>query len=503
MAPRKGYTSYEKEPVASGEQSASKQLSYAEELRRANEQSVKDNAAKAVAKAVPAYALPPGGSHARMSPADTAAVRRSADAYTSGNHMAPNTPIMGASPKVANAGMDLSSHPGPPANPTVLGPQLQAGPLTGPLGTPAMDAANLAQNRALYAPHDAIQPVATPRGPTAVTPGAGNAAPFRGSTGPEVAQFQAGDPTKALAGTGQTVITPYGAVASTTDKSGPTSLAERVSTPTYDEKGVQTGVGRASPSPQPNWQQQVVAQHPEIGVKDSPQNKAFLAAYNAEKTAKNLNPDGSPKDHMALAQQALGSAKGAAGAGPAATGVAQGNPDTAAKQAGKAIGEIPSQVAQGVGGNAVAGGNAAVQLGQQAVGAAKDFVAGVTGTPPQYSPTPNAPDVSGAGLAAAKAYGKIFHDSVGPIFHSAAGGGMGAAGSASGSPAYTPLGASTSTAPIGATPSPPVGQFEPPLLPETKFIPYSKTPTLPTGPKQPVPAMAFPTDKDTPAYGNF
>jgi len=143
----------------------------------------------------------------------------------------PPAPASAPAPRPVWAGPSTVYRPGPPANPTVSGGSLDAGPRgSGPGGrpmNPAEDAAALKANMALYAPHDAQQP-----GPVDNTPGAGNNAPFRGSTPQEIADFYAGKPEA------------------------------------------------SAPAATPNdWQSRLKHDYPEIGKEKTAENAAFVKAF--------------------------------------------------------------------------------------------------------------------------------------------------------------------------------------------------------------------------------
>lgn len=447
---RRRPTTYAPNPegIQAANEAAARSIQFAKNTQRANEKGSRDTAAEAVGRAVPAYALPTGGSKKGMSTADQANVARSVRAYEAGGHMAPNTPQMR----------------------------------------------------------------------TAAPAASGTRPAFGGSTPEEVSDFYKGapNPTKDVAGTGQQVLTPYGFAGSTTDKSSPARLAERPATPTYDEKGKQVGVGRASPAL--NWQEQLVAKHPEIGVKDSPENKAFVAQYKQAQAAKELNQDGSPKDHFGMAESAIASTKppSMGGSGAGATGVdAPAAMVPTEQQQGQAIRSAPS-VAQAAGTGLAAAVTGTVA---NAAGKAADFQAGLTGQDPGK---------------VRQQYADLYHKHVGSMFdvnklpplgqpgvHSstAASGGVNPASSASGTVAYSPpisipppetppmtaadlysAGAPQKPyTPIGEPPPPartsisdyPIGK--PPIPPQTSADMYAaQGPTLPTAPRPPAPAMAFP-----------
>lgn len=199
-------------------------------------------------------------------------------------------------------------------------------------------------------------------------------------------EFQASDPNKtgaanvaAAAGKGTMVQTPYG-------KAGSTNVTQ--------------GKGAT-------WQEQVVANHPEIGVKGSPANLAFIDAYKNAQKAQGPNPDGSagaPVDPHAIAQQvitqlAVQNGKGAAGPGAGKTAAAntaagvnqpaQGPNATNFVSAGGGA-EPPPPSAATTTGNAIRGAGEAIasapgKLVNNVVGGAvkagSDFASAVTGNP--------------------------------------------------------------------------------------------------------------------------
>lgn len=116
----------------------------------------------------------------------------------------------------------------------------------------------------------ARNPGATPWQPG----GAGGAAPFRGSTGAEVADFQAGaNPGAVAAKTGQPVATPQGTVGVRFAQKGETMQPAQVTA---------TGVVRGDPL---NWQQNLVRQFPALGVEGSQANAEFVKSYKAAQAA--------------------------------------------------------------------------------------------------------------------------------------------------------------------------------------------------------------------------
>lgn len=422
MASRRHPTQYNPEAIQQANEAAARSIQFAKDTQRANEKGSRDTAAEAVGRAMPAYALPAGGSRKGMSTADQANVARSVRAYEAGGHMAPNTPQM-----------------------------------------------------------------------RTAAPAAGGTRPaFGGSTPEEVSDFYKNAPaapTVAAAGTGNSVVTPFGTASSRTATQG-----EQLANATTSD----TGVTRTAPPRQANWQEQVMAQHPEIGKEGTPQNKAFVDAYKALKPEER-NPDGSPKDHMGLAQQAIGTLKGAKGsvaAGVAAGGSTSGGiggtaePPITPQTVGQNIAKTPGVVGDALA--AVPKGISSVvgKIADTAGNVAGGLYSGLTGNPNPYTPgsvpaaldtagqtanaaitgakaglglgyTPPAPNSAVASappgsLDAAKAYGKLYHDHVGSMF-----------ANAQGAPAmYAPPGVSA------------VG-----------------TASLPTAPTPPAPAMAFPPEQ--------
>lgn len=118
--------------------------------------------------------------------------------------------------------------------------------------------------------------------------------PFRGSTSAELAEFDAGDPTRTAAGTGATTLTPYGTASSRTATRD--EIAEPPMTPISSDR---TATGVIHGDPGSNWQKQVVANHPEIGVAGSPANLAYVAAHKAATAA------GQPFDPHQLAADTM------------------------------------------------------------------------------------------------------------------------------------------------------------------------------------------------------
>jgi hypothetical protein len=127
-------------------------------------------------------------------------------------------------------------------------------------------AANLAQTRALIAPHGGK--------PLPLEPTAQSVLAARDAA--RVAE---------VAGTGKTVETGYGTASSRNAPTGE-KLAPAVTTNT----GIVRNQPAAVPATPPNWQQQITAKYPQIGVEGSPENKAFIAAHNAGKGAAGYDP---------------------------------------------------------------------------------------------------------------------------------------------------------------------------------------------------------------------
>lgn len=312
MATQRGRYSTAPNPIAQGNVAAQQRIAYARSLQRQDATSANDNATQAMAATVPRYALPAGGTK-NMSQADQANIARSVATYQRGGHMAPNTTQMGgnASPSAANPSAT------PPSEKTALG-------------------------------------------------GA-----FRGSTAEELQNFRdtapgsANSPTaKALtanAGTGNTVQTPYG-TASSLAPTGPQG-------PLAGDQS--NGPQHAGPT---NWQQQLVAKYPTLGIAGHPDNVAFVKAY--KDAAKNGTPD-----HAALADSIVGPS----GDQPTPEGQVpqtgipnalqpQNRTASTAATVGKAIHDAPGVVSKTVG-DAVGG------VIKSTVGAAKDFYANLTGNP--------------------------------------------------------------------------------------------------------------------------
>lgn len=318
-------------------------------------------------------------------------------------------------------------------------------------GTAAGDAASLARDKATFAPHDAAPVAPTPKaGP--MYAGAGSAAPFRGSTADEIAEFNKGTDANRVAsaaGTGVPVATQYGTASSRTAAPG-----EKLATaaPITDAKGNVTGVGRSGPPPvqgpniagpagAPNWQQQVVNAHPEIGVKGSPQNLAFVAAHKAGQVqpGKELefshslyasNAAGTPKTADGTTPAPETGTAGAAGSSGAATGaIAVNSPTTGGANTATAP-------ASGGGTGATApitsGASSAAQPLFAGAQAAINQARGAAYPTGQPAPTPqggNSAVAQGAGGAAtggapqsgdaldrAKTYAKLYDSHVGGMF---------------------------------------------------------------------------------------
>lgn len=429
-------------PSAVGEQ-----LRMKESLQKANAQSQNDAAARAVGRAVPQYALPAGGAGGtpgtRKSVADQDAIDRSVKAFQAGNHMAPNTPRMPSPPNnQAGSPLDLSQHlpPGMPETHSHPMPsKADIAPL--PSNSKAGDAVNLARNQALYAPHDApANAPAAKAGP--VYAGAGNNAPFRGSTAEEIAQFRATDPnaaanaaTAAAAGTGKNVVTPYGTASSRTAAPTEATVAalNAPASPIKDANGTQTGVGRPGPATIP-WQNQVLAAHPEIGVAGSPQNKAFVAAYKGGHVQPGKELDFS---HTLYPTAGQGAAAGAQGS---LAGV-HANPAQATPQGPPAPVATSAPPFKGNSGDVSGLSQTVAAIGNAAVNRIGQSVFPTPAATPQYTPSPvvgvaAAAPASSSNLAAAKAYANLYDQHVGPAFRAAVGvpSGAGPQATPSGSP---------------------------------------------------------------------
>lgn len=322
------------------------------------------------------------------------------------------------------------------------------------------DAVNLARNMALYANHDAPAAAPTPKaGP--MYAGAGNNAPFRGSTPEEIAEFRATDPnvaantaTTAAAGTGKSVVTPYGTASSRTAAPAEATVAalNAPASPIKDANGTQTGVGRPGPAKIP-WQNQVLAAHPEIGVKDSPQNKAFVAAYKGGKVQPGKELDFSHTLYPNAAQGATAGAQGSLAGVHANPPQAPVTGPGSNVSPGTVIASTPGIVDAAKQGLKAAIGGASSAAGKSVA----DVASGVSSVlpnqpqtpPPMYTPS----SAVGAAAAApppmvdigrAKAYAKAFHDSVGPLFH----GGMYSPSDSSASAGGTPPVASPTAGPM-------------------------------------------------------
>lgn len=487
-------TRYDPEAVKSANEMATKQFQYAKDVQRRQEASRRDNAVTAIGKNTPAYLQPPGGMHAGMSRADQdAAVARATGAPL----VAPpqfNFGAKGGTSAVPWTGGSIAQKLAPGAAETVSRPAPTSADIaphgSGPGGrvmNGSEAAANLAQTRALIAPHDPSQ---APRQPSAESVLASHDAAV------------ANQATRTAAGTGNVVQTPYGTASSR----------------------------------QLNWQEQIVKAHPEIGVKDSPENKAFLQQYNQAKTAGSLNADGSPKDHMALAGAAIDSVRSAANqpkggnaadlaakdqaSSPGFTGEkAQGADQVTPKTIGQNIAKVPGVIGDALTSVPKAVIGAAGNLADKIGTAGGQLYSGITGNPSPYVPgsvpadlnsmgqgvgmladaakatlvggsQPAAPaaltqggasvapaqyDPSSYALGAAQAHADAFHKSVTPLFKSAAAGVGGYSPPPSGYAGTQndvgPVAPTPTNMPTGPTPAPTTGMDLPPVN-----IPTPKTP---------------------------
>lgn len=132
-------------------------------------------------------------------------------------------------------------------------------------------------------------------GSTIDVPSTATRLPFRGSTGEEISAFNnPPNPATSVAGTNTIGMTPYGKISSRF--AAPDELAQNENPMTPVAGTTDTGVVR--PSPQ-TWEQTVMAKHPQIGILDSPQNKAFRAAHQSATSA------GSQFDPHALADTVM------------------------------------------------------------------------------------------------------------------------------------------------------------------------------------------------------
>jgi len=270
-----------------------------------------------------------------------------------------------------------------------------AGPFAGPIAAALADrAANAAQQQAPAQQHplaQALNPDGSKRwtGPsTAPNPGPAGA-PRQPSIAEENAAAQSildDDATKAVAGKNETAWTQYGPVSSRTPAPG-----ENLPPATITSTGVSRDVGQtpqmqgpnlAGPAGAPNWQQQIVNKHPEIGVAGSSANKAFVDAY------KKANPNGgAPSDHMALADSVVNGLQKPAPPQASAPRkpAAAGNPATgsAAFQVGQEVSNLPGQI-EAVKAAGSKMGEDAINTGVSAVGKAlSDAQAGWAGKSPQ------------------------------------------------------------------------------------------------------------------------
>lgn len=201
--------------------------------------------------------------------------------------------------------------------------RVSAKPLTGPGGNRATDAANLAQNKSLYAAHDApsIPKKATPVTPSAIATNS----PYVQGLLDKAAGITPTTPTN----TG----TAYGTGSVRFDKGTPSASA-----PIVDASGKQTGVGRTGASGQPfdvNASRAELAKgYPEVFQAGTPENKAFVdyAKQYGEQSAHEHR--GEILGQVAMSKQQEGD--GGAGRGEAESDpVTQGQQSIAESEAGQ------------------------------------------------------------------------------------------------------------------------------------------------------------------------
>lgn len=363
MATQRGRFSTPPNPIAAGNITAAERIAYAKSLNRQDAASANDNATQAMAASVPKYALPAGGTKG-MSPADQANIARSVATYQRGGHMAPNIPQMGvnAPETPARAVAPTFDKDGnietPPDNSTKAAPASQPR-WTGP-STAYKPGPGSGETRAMRAP-DLTPP---PR------PGPNATAGQRQAWMDKVASInsQAGQPLDTLPQNQQASATQIADNAATVNAGN----AAKAGVPTT----VDTQYGKAGVSypPQQNWQQQLVAKYPTLGIAGHPDNVAFVKAY--KDAAKNGTPD-----HFTLADSIVGPNSDQ----PTPEGQVpqfgvpnalqpQNRTASTAQTVGKAIHDAPGVVSKTVG-DAVGG------VIKSTVGAAKNFYAGLTGNP--------------------------------------------------------------------------------------------------------------------------
>lgn len=254
---------------------------------------------------------------------------------------------------------------------------------------------------------------------------------FRGSSNAEIKDFYDSDPINGTA-----------AKAKAAEVGAAAGKGTVVDTPYRKVSSTDVTKGKGS-----TWQEQIANKYPEIGKSGSPANIAFTKEYNDS-----LKSGNTPLDPHTLADRVMQQ-------GPTPSGATvAGDNKVAFPLSGNNVGGVTAG-AQGTGvvptpGPAAQAGRTASAVGSAAATGAAAAV-GSTGA-------------AGAGAAA----GQFLNDTVKPFFK----GFMGGTEPAS---APTP----TAPAPVSTDPAP---------LPKPVDVPATGTASLPTGPKQPVPAMALP-----------
>lgn len=365
MATQRGRYSTAPNPIAQGNVAAQQRIAYARSLQRQDATSANENATQAMAATVPRYALPAGGTK-NMSPADQANIARSVAIYQNGGHMPANTPIMGRNAPTAPVAVaptfdkdgNLKS---PPVNAPGTGTVSQSR-WTGP-STAYKPGPGSGETRALKAP-DLTPP---PR------PGPGASPAERQAWMDKTAQInsQAGKPLDTLP---QNQPLAQASATKIADNAATENAGKSAKSGVPSTVDTQYGTAGVSYAPQQNWQQQLVAKYPTLGIAGHPDNVAFVKAY--KDAAKNGTPD-----HAALADSIVGPS----GDQPTPEGQVpqmgipnalqpQNRTASTAATVGKAIHDAPGVVSKTVG-DAVGG------VIKSTVGAAKDFYANLTGNP--------------------------------------------------------------------------------------------------------------------------
>lgn len=312
-----------------------------------------------------------------QSAANRDAIARSVSAGNAGGHMAPNTPLHYVPPGTPYSGPSTAPTPGPGSGatqPIRIDNSLPPHPGQNASDKQKADWADavVARNKEIASPHDAPAPVKPVYGPSS-TKG-------QPATPADIAALNAAEtaPIRAVAGTGNQVITPFGPVSST-DASRPKDYALA--------PGANGGV-----VPSLAAQQEILAKYPQLADPKSPMHAAFLKAWSVATEGKKAgdvldnhlaiaenaatapgNPEGAGK-RAGIAERPDSSDKGTPGKDIAKATPAPAAPSAAA-QVGESVGAVPGAVSDTVKNYWDAAKDAVGAVG----GAVKEFGEGVTG----------------------------------------------------------------------------------------------------------------------------